>query len=201
MTPETPPLKLYDIVTTRDAQELHGCNAEHRPVILVEPSEVPEHLQALIPYAERWAIPCDPTRHDYFDKQPEADITEFYFSVEPHRDLVREWLDSQPYDVRDWPEAAIHFMYMLKAHEEAYQPTPEERIQRAQRFAATLVFIRRRIDDLYAEIGPLDAAGYARVIALMETYEGMLEDDLQERLDAARAALAKLNSVTEQPAP
>ena len=41
-------------------------------------------------------------------------------------DEIAERLDALADDVTEWPEAAIQFMYMIKAHDEAYQPTPEE---------------------------------------------------------------------------
>ncbi len=111
-------------------------HAANRPTIVVDAEEVPEEFRVLIPAVERWAIPCDVTRGDYFEKQPEENVAAFWYEVLPHVDAINEWLDAQPADVGDWSEAAVHFMYFLKAHSEAYQPTEEERRLWAERDAA-----------------------------------------------------------------
>lgn len=129
------PLKAGDVYPAHVLRDEYGMNAENRPYFQVEVDDVPEDLRPLIPYVERWAIHCDVTRGDYFDKQPEEDIAEFYYTVLPYIDRIRAWVRQQPEHVRDWPEAAVHFMYFLKAHAEAYQPTPEEIEHREQRHA------------------------------------------------------------------
>jgi hypothetical protein len=113
--------KLYDVRTNEEFRRL-GFIAETRPTVRIEPNEVPETFRHLIPLAERWAIACDVRRGDYFDKQPEQDVRAFWETVEPLRDEIYRWLDSLPAPVSQWPEAAVHFMYMLKAHSEAVPP-------------------------------------------------------------------------------
>lgn len=93
----------------------YGMNAENRPNIKVDASQVPEDLRRLIPLVERWAIPCDVTRGDYFDSQPEADVASFWHEVLPYVERINEWLDEQSADVADWSEAAIHYMYFLSS--------------------------------------------------------------------------------------
>ncbi len=136
MNPKRPPLKEGDVHPAHVLRDEYGMNAVNRPVIVVDEKEVPEALRFLIPAVERWAIPCDVTRGDYFEQQPKKDIAKFWYDVLPFVEAINAWLDSQSEDVREWPDAAVHFMYFLKAHGEAWQPTEEEKSQMAERRAA-----------------------------------------------------------------
>lgn len=117
---EKPPLKAGDVYPAEVLRDEYGFNAENRPIISIKTDEVPPEFHALIPYVERWAIPCDVTRGDYYDHQNKDDIILFYETVEPHVDAINEWLDSQPDDVEEWSEAAVHFMYLMKSYCDAY---------------------------------------------------------------------------------
>ena len=77
MEGERPPLKHSDVYPSHVLRDDYGFNAENRPTIVVVSSEVPEHLVSLIPYVERWGIPRDVTRGDYFDRQSDGHITIF----------------------------------------------------------------------------------------------------------------------------
>lgn len=70
----------FDIRTNAEWQRL-GAIAENRPTIKVNQAEVPECFHHLISHVERWAIGCDVIRGDYFDKQPQTDMTAFYQAV------------------------------------------------------------------------------------------------------------------------
>jgi len=120
-TMKKPPLKHGDVYPSHILRDEYGMNAENRPVINVNPEEVPQDLRHLIPVVERWAIPCDVTRGDYFDSQPEDDIGEFWHDVKPFVDRINEWLDEQSQDVAEWSDAAVHYVYFLKAHSGAWQ--------------------------------------------------------------------------------
>jgi hypothetical protein len=117
-------IKPFDIHTNAEWRKL-GFTAENRPKISIVSSQVPQQFQCLIPYAERWAIHCDVTRHDYFEKQPKGDLCDFFHAVEPYGDAVEKWMFSFG-KVSDWPEAAVHFMYMLKAQAEAFYELPAD---------------------------------------------------------------------------
>jgi hypothetical protein len=130
-----PPLKHGDVYPAHVLRDEYGMNAANRPVINVDAAEVPESLRDLIPLVERWAIPCDVTRGDYFDHQPEQDIARFWHDVRPRVDSINAWLDAQPQSVQHWPAAAVHFMYFLKAHSEAWQPTDDEKRELERRQA------------------------------------------------------------------
>lgn len=131
-----PPLKPGDVYPAHVLRDEYGMNAENRPIITVNVDEVPEDLRELIPAVERWAIPCDVTRGDYFDKQPEGDIAKFWHDVNPFVERINGWLNELGEDVREWPSAAVHFLYLLTAHSAAWQPTAEEKLEMEQRFAA-----------------------------------------------------------------
>jgi len=160
-------------------------NAENRPYFKVNPDDVPETLRGVIPYVERWAIPCDVTRGDYFDKQPEQDVADFYNAVLPFRDGINAWLDDQPKNVADWSDAAIHYMYFLKAHAEAYQPTEEELQARAERHAQW-----QHKQALKSAVSEAEDAfrskDYERVVRLLSPFESELE-----KVHAAKLALAR----------
>src|SRR5689334_15919910 len=106
----------FDVGPGSEMQRKYGWYAENRPVIRVEVEAVPPSLRDLIPFVERWAIPCDITRHDYFDKQPEADVREFAREVGRREKEVNAWLDSIQ---GKRLEAGYQFMYLLKAWCEA----------------------------------------------------------------------------------
>ncbi len=120
MTDDAPPLKPGEVHAAEVFRDVYGFTAESAPKIIVVSDEVPEAFQHLIPLVERWAIACDVRRGDYFDQQSEDEIQSFYTRVEPYVDPINEWLDGQDDDVEKWPEAAVHFMYFLKSHCDAY---------------------------------------------------------------------------------
>ena len=108
----------FEIGPASEMQKKYGWFAENRPIFHVNETEVPEGLRALIPYVERWAIACDVTRHDYFAKQTDDDVRELFRVVAPHQAAINNWLDELG-AVEHWPQAAVHFMYLLKAWCEA----------------------------------------------------------------------------------
>lgn len=116
----------FEIGPAAKMQKKYGWYAENRPTIRVEPAEVPSHLRAIIPVVERWAIACDVTRHDYFAKQSDDDLRELARVVAPHNRAINTWLDSLPGGVAAWPPAAVHFLYVLKAWNEAACEFPDE---------------------------------------------------------------------------
>lgn len=183
--PPRKPLKAGDVYPSHVLRDVYGLNAENRPYFKVDSEDVPEPLRELIPSVERWAIPCDVTRGDYFDKQPAEDIASFYHTVLPFTDQINSWLDSQPEHVGDWSEAAVHFMYFLKAHAEAYQPTEEELEARARRH--TEWTHQQALKSAIAESEEaFRSKDYPRVAHLLSPFESELDKIQAARLQFAR---------------
>ena len=179
------PLKPGDVYPAHVLRDEFGMNADNRPYFKVIDEDVPKPLRELIPYVERWAIPCDVTRGDYFDKQPEEDVAEFYHTVLPFTDKINAWLEEQPENVDEWTDAAIHYMYFLKAHAEAYQPTEEELEARARRHAEW-----QHQRAFKAAVSESEEAfrlkDYARVVQLLSPFEDELEKIQATKLKLAR---------------
>jgi hypothetical protein len=179
------PLKSGDVYPSNVLRDEYGMNAANRPYFKVNADEVPETLRGLIPYVERWAIPCDVTRGDYFDQQPEQDVADFYNVVLPFRGQINAWLDEQPDNVADWSDAAVHYMYFLKAHAEANQPTAEEFQAHADRHAQWQHKQALKSAVLEAEEA-FRSKDYERVVRLLSPFEGELEKIQATKLTLAR---------------
>jgi hypothetical protein len=183
-----PPQKQGDIYSEDIARDEYGKNAENRPTIHVELMDVPVQLRHLVTAVERWAIPCDVTRADYFDKQPAEDISKFWFDVLPYVPAIRAWLDLQSEDILQWPGAAIHYLYFLKAHGEAWQPTADERQALDQRYAkARHERNLKRAIETASEAFKLKE--YVAVIASLEPFEAELDKVSVAKLAYARKAI------------
>lgn len=187
-----PPLRPGDVYPAHVLRDEHGMNAAHRPTIVVNPDEVPEALRALIPYVQRWAIPCDVTRGDYFDQQPEEEVAAFWHDVLPHVGAIQQYLASQPKDVSAWSEAAVHFLYLLQAHDDAYQPTAEEKqdLQERERAWAHEQSRTRAVEKAMA---CFDRKDYAALVELLTPFETELEKVAKAKLDFARKKLGPKN--------
>ncbi len=184
-----PPLKPGDVHPSHVLRDEYGMNAANRPTIVVNPDEVPEPLRMLIPYVERWAIACDVTRSDYFDQQPKEDVAAFWNDLLPHVAAINRWLKTLPEDDSAWPEAAVHFLFLLKAHEDAYQPSEEEKKELKEAEAKWRHEQKRQraiesASDAYAR------KDYAALVELLSPFEPELEKVTKARLDFARKKLA-----------
>jgi hypothetical protein len=183
-----PPLKPGDTHPAHVLRDEYGMNAANRPTIIVNNDEVPEALRPLIPYAERWAIPCDVTRGDYFDQQSEEDIAAFWHDLLPHVEAINRWIAAQPQEVSAWPEAAVHFLYLLKAHDEAYQPTQEEK-QALQKRGDAWAHEQSRKRAIEKAMTAFQVKDYAAIVELLAPFESELEKVTRAKLDFARKKL------------
>ncbi len=109
----------FDVGPGDEMQRKYGWYAENRPKFVVNPEELPPNLRDLIPYVERWAISCDITRRDYFEKASEDDIRTFARAVAPRCAEINGWLDTFPRDAKRWPKAATEFLGLLTAISDA----------------------------------------------------------------------------------
>ena len=179
------PLQAGDVYPAHVLRDEYGMSAENRPFFKIVVDDVPEPLRELIPLVERWAIPCDVTRGDYFDKQPVEDVAEFYHFVLPFTGQIHAWLDEQSKDVSEWSDAAVHFMYFLKAHDAAYQPTDEEVQARNEHHIQWQH--QRALKSAVAEAEEcFRSKDYARVVELLSPFEEELE-----KIHATKLALAR----------
>jgi hypothetical protein len=186
------PLKPYDIYPSHVLRDEYGMNAANRPTIVVNEAEVPEALRPLIPYVQRWAIACDVTRCDYFDQQPQEDIAAFWHAVLPHVDAVNQWLDAQGKDVTTWSEAAVHFLYLLRAHSAAYQPTEAEKQARQERFAAW-EHRQKRDQAIKEALEAFRLRNYKAVVELLSPFEAELDRVASAKLSFARKKQGEAN--------
>ena len=180
-----PPLKHGDVYPAHVLRDEYGRNAANRPVITVDAAQVPESLRDLIPLVERWAIPCDVTRGDYFDHQPEQDIASFWHEVRQRVNAINAWLDSQPQGVQNWPAAAVHLMYFLKAHSEAWQPTEEQR-QQIERRRAQHEHDRARTEAVARGLLAFKEHDYPAVVRALEPFATELDAVTTGKLAYAR---------------
>jgi hypothetical protein len=177
-----------DVYPSHVLLDEYAMNAANRPTIVVNSDEVPEGLRLLIPYVERWAIPCDVTRLDYFDQQPEVDIAAFWEELLPHEEAIGAWLDSLGQDISVWPDAAVHFVYLLKAHNDAYQPSEDEKkaFQAKEKAWAHEQSRRQAVEDGMSAFARKD---YAAMVDLLKPFESELEKVTKAKLDFARKKL------------
>ena len=146
MTKAKKPLQEYDVLPGDILRDEYGFNASSRPQIFAIAEEVPSHLQPMIPLVKKWAIPCDVTRHDVFDVEGEQAVANLYYDALDYVKPINDWLDSLRKNRIEWSESAYSFMYFLKAHGEAYQPTPEELKEQKQRLAKRQSELERKKD-------------------------------------------------------
>lgn len=185
MNPKRPPLKQGDVYPAHVLRDEYGMNAANRPVIVVDEKEVPEAQRFLIPTVERWAISCDVTRGDYFEQQPKEDIAKFWYDVLPFVESIKNWLDSQPEDVREWPDAAVHFMYFIKAHREAWQPTEEE-VRQMSDHRAAWVHVSALKKAVASGLEAFKARDYETVVNTLTPFTDELDKVIEAKLAYAR---------------
>jgi len=177
-------LKEFDVLPANVLRDEYGFNAENRPQIKVNRAETPVEFHDLIALVEKWAIPCDVTRHDVFEVEGEEAVASFYYKALPFVDGINSWLDSLSDDVTKWSEAAVSFMYFLKAHDEAYQPTDEEILEREKRFQAHRIALKKE-RDIAAGLEAFKNKDYKLVRELMSEYENQIEGSILAKFKLA----------------
>jgi hypothetical protein len=81
-------------------------------------------------------------------------------------------------------------MYFLKAHDEAYQPTPEEIAERDAQLAAHRAELQRK-RAVEQALAAFTAKKYAEVVALLEPYEDSLTGSTAAKLRFAQKRTGK----------
>jgi hypothetical protein len=104
-----------DNLTSGNLMEQEGRPRE----AIITADEVPFHLRELIPSAEEWGT-WNPHRCDeIIEQKPNAELRPFVQLVERHRGAIDAWLDTMPKDMKQWPNAAVIFLYLIRNWNEA----------------------------------------------------------------------------------
>ncbi|HEX7338225.1 MAG TPA: hypothetical protein VF252_13540 [Gemmatimonadales bacterium] len=103
----------------RPASELqreYRLYAQNRPVVRLDPSQVPPNLRHLVPLAEKWGIGDDIMRGDYINRVNDAAKRELHDSFYGPYEEITAWLSS--FGDRPMSDEAAAFMYALGALDE-----------------------------------------------------------------------------------
>jgi hypothetical protein len=104
------------IASAAELQRKYGLYAENRPVIRLDPEQVPSHLLHLVPLAEKWGIGDDIIRNDYIAKATEAEKRELHDAFYEPFEEVTEWLSG--FGQGSLSEEAEAFMHTQMALDE-----------------------------------------------------------------------------------
>jgi len=105
-----------DIASASAIQKHFGLYAENRPILRLDPVQVPTDLRHLVPLAEKWGLGDDIIRNDLIDKSSSAEKRELHDSVYAPFERIAEWLTS--FAGRPLSAEAEAFMYMQTALDE-----------------------------------------------------------------------------------
>jgi hypothetical protein len=93
-------LREFDVMPSADMQSKGGMYAENWQPLQIDASEVPEDLRDLIPWAAKFGVTCDITRHDVGDKTPQTEKDRLSEVLRGRHARIGEWLNENfPFDV------------------------------------------------------------------------------------------------------
>jgi hypothetical protein len=110
-------MQQWEIAPAHVLKKKYNLTAENRPVIKIEPENVPINLRDLITMAEKWGICDDIIRVDFEEKASDKEKEEFKTCLTERTKEIAAWLDSFP-NGKTMSQEASHFMYMLEALDE-----------------------------------------------------------------------------------
>jgi hypothetical protein len=116
-----------EIAPASELQRKYGLYAENRPVITLNPQQVPVHLRHLVPLAGKWGIGDDIIRNDYIDKASERERRELHDAFYEPFEQITAWLDT--FESGALTEEAEAFMYAQTALDEMGYYIREEKGQ------------------------------------------------------------------------
>ncbi len=105
-----------EIAPASELQKRFGLYAENRPVLELDPTQVPTHLRHLLPLAAQWGVGDDIIRNDMIDKSTGAEKREAHEAVADSYERITEWLDS--FEGRPLSPEAEAFLYLQAALDE-----------------------------------------------------------------------------------
>ena len=82
------------IASAATLQRRYGLYADNRPVIHLDPEQVPSDLRPLISLAEKWGIGDDIIRNDYIGKASDSERRELHDAFYGPYEQVTTWLNS-----------------------------------------------------------------------------------------------------------
>jgi hypothetical protein len=82
----------WEVLPAGAMREKYGLYAENRPIIKLNPEDVPERLRPLIPYAEHFGVNDDLMRADLLAKTSAQELEGLRRAIEPFADLLDDWL-------------------------------------------------------------------------------------------------------------
>lgn len=84
--------KPYELGAVGEMRVKYGLSAANRPVIRLDPENVPENLRHLVPYAEYWGVGDDLIRDDVIRTAPAEMREDLKRIMQAHDVLLNEWL-------------------------------------------------------------------------------------------------------------
>ena len=105
-----------DIASASDIQKHFGLYVENRPILRLDPVQVPTDLRHLVPLAEKWGIGDDIIRNDLINRSSSAEKRELHDSLYAPFERIADWLTS--FAGRPLSAEGEAFMYMQTALDE-----------------------------------------------------------------------------------
>ncbi len=78
---------------TTNSEDGQQSEAEHYPLVRLDPQNVPIELRSLIPYAERWGITDDGIRGNAVKKATPEVLRDLVQTVHQYIEPLTKWLD------------------------------------------------------------------------------------------------------------
>lgn len=94
-----------------------GWTAENWTPPILRPEAVPENIRDLVPFARRWGVTCDVTRHDVAEKASEADLAELSRVLQGRHDDIVDFLYSGELLSPTTEQAAFSAMLVFELEE------------------------------------------------------------------------------------
>lgn len=84
----------FEVLPAGEMQQKYGLYAENYRPVRLDPAEVPSDLRDLIPWAERFGVSCDITRHDVGEKTSQQDKDALSDALRGRHARINEWLNA-----------------------------------------------------------------------------------------------------------
>ena len=104
-----------NIPTKNDMIEKYGDFYKSANLILINPKNVPQNLQMLIPLVELWGVSDDSYREQLVNEAPKKALNDFTKAIEQFEDELDEWLAGDEADSERYTHEYISFSAMRMA--------------------------------------------------------------------------------------